>query len=104
MLVFNALVVECLPVFLEKCFPALIAIIISSCGLVIFGEIIPQALCTGPSQMKIAIMMIPIVKLLIKLFYVIAYPLSVYLDWQFGAHQDKKRFSRCDLKALIKLH
>jgi hypothetical protein len=54
--------------------------------------------------MKIAIKMIPIVKILIKVFYVIAYPLSVYLDWQFGAHHDKKRFSRCDLKALIKLH
>jgi len=32
---------------MEKCFPAYLAIIISTTGLVIFGEIIPQALCTG---------------------------------------------------------
>lgn len=51
--------------------------------------------------MRIAIMMVPIVSMLIKIFYIIAYPLSLYLDWQFGCHHDKKRFSRHDLKSLI---
>lgn len=54
--------------------------------------------------MKIAIMMVPIVSLLIKMFYIIAYPLSLYLDWQFGNNHAKKRFTRHDLKSLIQLH
>ena len=48
--------------------------------------------------------MAPIVNLLILILYPIAYPLSRYLDWQFGVHSDKKRFNRKDLKTLIELH
>lgn len=49
-------------------------------------------------------MMAPIVSFLIKFFYILAYPLSLYLDWQFGVGHDKKRFNRKDLKTLIQLH
>jgi len=51
--------------------------------------------------MKIAVMMVPLVKFVIIIFYIIAYPLSLYLDWQFGCHSEKKRFSKLDLKTLI---
>lgn len=54
--------------------------------------------------MGIAQKMAPIVSFLIKLLYPVAYPLSRYLDWQFGEHHDKKRFNRKDLKTLIQLH
>lgn len=54
--------------------------------------------------MQIAEKMAPIVSFFIKLVYVVAYPLSRYLDWQFGEHDHKKRFNRKDLKTLIQLH
>lgn len=54
LLIANALALESLPIFLEATLPASVAIIISTLLVVIFGEILPQALCTGPKQMKIA--------------------------------------------------
>lgn len=37
---------ETLPIFLEKMMPAYLAIILSVTLVLIFGEIVPQALCT----------------------------------------------------------
>ena len=41
--------------------PAWLAIILSTVVVVVIGEIIPQALCTGPNQMQIAVAAIPFV-------------------------------------------
>ena len=54
LLIANALALESLPIFLEATLPPSAAIIISTVLVVIFGEILPQALCTGPKQMQIA--------------------------------------------------
>ena len=54
--------------------------------------------------MKIAIFIAPIIKILIIIFYVFSYPLSIFLDWYFGTHESKKRFNRRDLKTLVELH
>jgi metal transporter CNNM len=53
---------EALPIFLHKIVGAVGAIVISTIFVVIFGEVLPQAFCTGPSQMKIAEGMAPIVR------------------------------------------
>ena len=54
LLIGNALALESLPIFLEAVLPASAAIVVSTVLVVIFSEILPQALCTGPKQMKIA--------------------------------------------------
>ena len=54
LLIANALALESLPIFLEATVPASVAIVLSTVLVVIFGEILPQAFCTGPQQMKIA--------------------------------------------------
>jgi metal transporter CNNM len=49
LLLCNALAMEALPLFLDKVVSPLLVIIISVTAVLIFGEIIPQALCTGES-------------------------------------------------------
>ncbi len=65
LLVSNAFAMESLPVFLHKIVPAFAAVLISTIFVVIFGEILPQAYCTGPSQIKIAEKMTPVVNVFI---------------------------------------
>lgn len=50
LLLANAAAMEALPIFLDALVPAYAAVIISVTAVLIFGEIIPQAVCTGPSQ------------------------------------------------------
>ena len=61
LLVSNAFCMETLPICLDSILPAWLAITLSTTFVVIFGEILPQAYCTGPSQIKIAAKMAPIV-------------------------------------------
>lgn len=50
LLLCNAMAVEALPLCLDRLVPSYIAIILSVTGVLAFGEIIPQSLCTGPNQ------------------------------------------------------
>ena len=50
LLLFNSVSNESLPIFLGALFPNYIAILISVTMVLIFGEIIPSALFTGPGQ------------------------------------------------------
>ena len=54
LLLSNAAAMETLPLFLNYLVPEYLAIIISVTLVLTFGEIIPQAICTGPDQIKIA--------------------------------------------------
>ena len=47
LLLSNSLALEALPIFLDKIVPSYMAIIISTIAVVVFGEVIPQAYCTG---------------------------------------------------------
>lgn len=78
---------EALPISLDKLLPSWAAIVCSVTGVLAFGEIIPQALCTGPSQNKIAVLMCPIVKLLMWLTCPISWPISKLLDKLMGEHE-----------------
>lgn len=40
---------EALPIFLDAIVPSVLAIVISVTAVLFFGEIIPQAVCTGPN-------------------------------------------------------
>jgi metal transporter CNNM len=48
LLLCNAAAMETLPIFLDQIFSSAIAVLISVVLILLFGEIIPQALCTGP--------------------------------------------------------
>jgi metal transporter CNNM len=48
LLLCNAAAMETLPIFLDQIFSSAVAVLISVVLVLFFGEIIPQALCTGP--------------------------------------------------------
>jgi len=60
LLLMNAAAMETLPLTLNKLMPEYLAVIISVTLVLLFGEIIPQAVCTGPSQVKIASSIAPL--------------------------------------------
>lgn len=103
LLVANAGAMEALPLCLNMLVTEVMAVVISVTAVLIFGEIIPQAVCTGPSQIKIAAKVAPLTKCLMMIESVIAYPLGKLLDVILGEH-GKSRYRNTDLKALIELH
>ncbi|CAK66596.1 unnamed protein product (macronuclear) [Paramecium tetraurelia] len=103
LLIGNAFCMESLPIFFDKVVPPAFAVLISVIFIIFAGEIIPQALCTGPKQLIIAEKLTPLVKILMILFWPISYPLAKILDSYFGEH-GSTRFQKNELKALIELH
>jgi len=103
LLVANSAAMEALPIFLNMLVPELVAVVISVTAVLIFGEVIPQAVCTGPNQITIAAKVAPLTKCLMIVESIIAYPLSKILDLIMGEH-NKSRYNNTDLKALIELH
>jgi len=69
--------------------------------VLIFGEVVPQAICTGPSQVQIACNMIPVVNFLICVLYPICKPIALALDKILGIHGNK-RYTKKDIRQLIK--
>ena len=50
----NAAAMQTLPIFFDRIVPTYLAIILSVTAILFFGEIFPQALCTGPHRLAIA--------------------------------------------------
>ena len=103
LLLMNSFAMEALPVFLDRVFSRLTAVIISVTLLLIFGEVIPQALCTGPRQIQIAAMAAPLTRFLMIISWPISYWLGKCLDIILG-EQGKTRYQNQDLKALVEMH
>lgn len=103
LLLCNAFAFEAMPIFLARLVNEMLAIVISVTLILFFGEIIPQALCTGPNQLKIASFLAKPTKCLMYLTYPISYPLSILVDHVVGLHM-KSRFANSDLRGLIELH
>ena len=95
---------EALPIFLDKLVPAYLAVLISTVSVLMFGEVIPQAYCTGSRQIPIAYYMSPFVRALQLLFYVFVRPIAWFLDNWLGHHEDKILLNKNNLKTLLQLH
>lgn len=54
LLVANALAMEALPLFLDRLLSPLHAVLLAVTLILFFGEILPQAFCTGQNQLAIA--------------------------------------------------
>jgi hypothetical protein len=103
LLLFNSIANETLPIFLGSLVPNYIAVLLSVTLVLIFGEIIPSALFTGPNQLITAAALSKLVYFLLLLFYPIAYPISLLLDYLFGQEDDSGSMSRDELEALVLL-
>eukprot|EP01038_Epipyxis_sp_PR26KG_P011531 gene11531-15446_t len=101
LLLFNSLANETLPIFLGALVPNYIAVIISVTLVLVFGEIIPSALFTGPQQLITAARMAKLVYFLLFIFYPISFPISKILDYAFGTDDNAGSISRNELEALV---
>ncbi|KAH7524089.1 hypothetical protein FEM48_Zijuj06G0081800 [Ziziphus jujuba var. spinosa] len=102
LLIGNSLAMEALPVFLDKLVPPWAAILISVTLILMFGEILPQAVCSRYG-LTVGATMAPFVHILLILFYPISYPISKVLDWMLGkGHAVLLR--RAELKTFVNFH
>ncbi|XP_022894562.1 DUF21 domain-containing protein At1g47330 isoform X2 [Olea europaea var. sylvestris] len=102
LLIGNSLAMESLPIFLDKLVPTWAAILISVTLILVFGEILPQAICTRYG-LTVGATVAPFVQLLLWAFFPIAYPISKVLDWMLGkGHAALLR--RAELKTFMDFH
>lgn len=99
----NAIVMETLPIYVDKMVPELLAITICVFLELIAGEVVPMAVCSGPNQVQIAEMCAPGVMLLMWITSPVSWPIGQVLDALLGEHT-VDRFNNAELKALIMLH
>lgn len=102
LLICNAAAMEALPIFLDSLVTAWGAILISVTLILLFGEIIPQAVCSRYG-LAIGAAVAPFVRLLVWICFPVAYPISKLLDFSLGK-EHKALFRRAELKALVDFH
>ncbi|XP_033118160.1 DUF21 domain-containing protein At1g47330-like [Anneissia japonica] len=102
LLLANAAAVESMPIFLDKITNPIIAIVISVSAVLIFGEVVPQAICTRYG-LAIGATLAPLVWLLMLLMILISFPIAKLLDLILGK-ETGTFFRRAELGALVDLH
>ncbi|XP_047321355.1 DUF21 domain-containing protein At2g14520-like [Impatiens glandulifera] len=102
LLICNAASMEALPIFLDSLVTAWGAILISVTLILLFGEIIPQSVCSRHG-LAIGASVAPVVRVLVIICFPVAYPISKLLDYLLG-HEHRALFRRAELKTLVNLH
>jgi len=102
LLLANAAAVESMPIFMDRISSPVIAIVVSVTAVLLFGEVVPQALCTRYG-LAIGATLAPFVRLLMVLLFIVAWPISKLLDCLLG-HEHSTFFRRAELKELVDLH
>ncbi|KAE9613489.1 putative gliding motility-associated protein GldE [Lupinus albus] len=102
LLICNAAAMETLPIFLDSLVTAWGAILISVTLILLFGEIIPQSVCSRYG-LAIGAMVAPFVRVLVWVCSPVAFPISKLLDYLLG-HRQEALFRRAELKTLVNLH
>lgn len=99
----NTLSTELLPLLLEALVPGgTFALIVSVVSIMLFGEIIPQSICSR-HPLLIGYYMIGFVKFLRTILYPIAAPIAFLLDYFLG-EELATIYNREELKGLIDVH
>jgi CBS domain containing-hemolysin-like protein len=97
----NACAAEALPICLNQMMNESLSITFSVFFVLICGEIIPQAILTGPNQLRIAACMVPLLLTIMILSFPISYPIALALDELLGEDADGHNM---DLKQLVVAH
>lgn len=101
LLLTNAVANEALPIFLDQLVPTWAAVLLAVTILLMFGEIIPSAVFTGPKQLRLAALMCPTLRAVKVLLLPVVWPIALMLDWCLG-HASTLHQSRSELKALVR--
>ncbi|GBG29520.1 DUF21 domain-containing protein At5g52790 [Hondaea fermentalgiana] len=100
LLISNAVAMEALPIFLDVLVPKAVAIVLSVSMVLLFGEIVPQAMCLRwPGELSC--MCTPLVWALLVLFFPIVYPIARLLDYLLG-EEHHATYSRAGLGELAR--
>lgn len=102
LLICNAGAMEALPIFLDSLITAWGAILISVTLILLFGEIIPQSVCSRYG-LAVGSALAPVVQILVWICFPVAYPISKLLDIVLGKGH-VALFRRAELKTLVNLH
>ncbi|GAA5984132.1 hypothetical protein JCM10908_006062 [Rhodotorula pacifica] len=103
LLIANMVFNETLPVIAESVMGGGIQAVIASTVLVIiFAEIIPQTVCSR-FGLQIGAAMVPFVRVIIYIFFVVAWPVAKLLEFLLGAHEGIV-YRRAELKELVAMH
>ncbi|XP_015933890.1 DUF21 domain-containing protein At1g47330 isoform X1 [Arachis duranensis] len=102
LLIGNSLAMETLPIFLDALVPSWAAIVISVTLILMFGEILPQAVCTRYG-LTVGATLAPLVRILLLVFFPISYPISKVLDWMLGKGH-AALLKRAELKTFVNFH
>ncbi|KAI9246934.1 hypothetical protein BDA99DRAFT_260502 [Phascolomyces articulosus] len=103
LLLTNTVLNETLPILCDGLFgKGYVAVIISTALIVLFSEIIPQAICSRHGLAIGAFFAIP-VRVLIGFWYILAWPMAKLLDTILGKHSGIL-YGIAELRELINLH
>lgn len=103
LLIANAAAAEALPLFLDSLLATgWQAILVSTVLVLIFGEIVPQALC-AKYGLVIGANLAWLVRFMIVVEFIVAWPISKFLDWILGESQGTV-YRRAELKELVHVH
>jgi metal transporter CNNM len=107
LLTMNALAYETLPLFLDRLVPSWAAVLMSVTLILVFGEIVPSGIFTGPNQLYLGSKMAPLMLFFLRLFYPIASPLARILDYLTDEggddHHQDETYNRGELSALVRI-
>lgn len=99
----NVIVNESLPIFLDSALGGgVAAIVIATVAIVIFGEVIPQAVSVRYG-LSIGAACAPLVLGMMYLFAPVAWPLAKLLDWVLGA-DEHHTYKKAELKSFLQFH
>ncbi|XP_019188578.1 PREDICTED: DUF21 domain-containing protein At4g14240-like isoform X2 [Ipomoea nil] len=101
LLLCNAAAMEALPIYLDKLFHPVVAVVLSVTFVLAFGEIIPQAVCSRYG-LAVGANFVWLVRILMIICFPISYPIGKVLDLVLGHHD--ALFRRAQLKALVSIH
>ncbi|XP_027354070.1 DUF21 domain-containing protein At1g47330 [Abrus precatorius] len=102
LLIGNSLAMEALPIFLDALVHPAAAILISVTLILMFGEILPQAICTRYG-LTVGATLAPFVRVLLVVFFPVSYPISKVLDWMLGKGH-AALLKRAELKTFVNFH
>ncbi|KAI8463504.1 MAG: hypothetical protein J3K34DRAFT_462412 [Monoraphidium minutum] len=101
LVIFNTVSSVALPLCMDRLVSSVVALIVSSTAIVLFGEIVPQAVCSRHG-LAIGGTMAPLVRVLMWLTYPLSWPIGWLLDTLLGTKGGV--FGRRQLMALVDLH
>ena len=95
---------EALPIFLDELVPQVVAVLLSVTLVLLFGEILPSALFSGPRRLDLGAAMVPLVRGLLFVLTPISWPIAKALDKLLGHEELNTRFDRHQMRTLVELH